>query len=327
MRLFYAPGACSLASHIALEDAGADFEPVAIDFGSAQQQSAEYLAINPKGRVPALEDGGEVVTESPAILRYIARRFPEANLWPADVLEDARCAEWLSWCVSSVHVAFSHIARSYRYAISADGLKEVEEKGRETTRDMWAQVEARLAARTSRWAASDDFSVADPYLFTFWHWGRNPRLDYEMARDFPGVDRACPPPVRATGSQARARAGGRPASLKHARMYHGRIRSLARTADMALGYWISIYRSSPNPELIARYSKLAGPIVKAAGGRVLTAGAPVAAFEHGMIERTVIIEFDSPELARATFESEAYQEAASIINGSAIRDVRIVSGV
>ena len=185
MKLFYAPGACSLASHIALEEAGADFEPVEIDFGSAQQQSAAYLAINPKGRVPVLEDGGEIITESPAILRYIARRFPAADLWPEDMLEDARCTEWLSWCVSSVHVAFSHIARSYRYAISPEGLSEVEEKGREATRDLWEKVEARLAVRNTKWSASDGFSVADPYLFTFWHWGRNPRLNYDMARDFP----------------------------------------------------------------------------------------------------------------------------------------------
>jgi len=75
-----------------------------------------------------------------------------------------------------------------------------------------------------------------------------------------------------------------------------------------LGYWISSYRSSPDPELVKRYSKLAGPIVEAAGGRVLTAGNPVAAFEHGMIERTVIIEFDSPELAQATFEGCTHPE-------------------
>ena len=95
---------------------------------------------------------------------------------------------------------------------------------------------------------------------------------------------------------------------------------------MTLGYWISNYRSSPDPELVERYSKLAGPVVQAAGGRVLTAGKPMAAFEDGMIERTVIIEFDSPELAKATFESDAYQEAAKLINGAAIRDIRIVPG-
>jgi glutathione S-transferase len=185
MKLFYAPGACSLASHITLEDVGANFEPIKIDFGSSQQQSAEYLAINPKGRVPALVDNGEVITESPAILRYISRRFPEANLWPEGILEDARCAEWLSWCVSSVHVAFSHIGRSCRYAIGESAFREVEAKGRETTRDIWGQVETRLAARKTQWAASDSFSVADPYLFTFWHWGRNPQLNYDMPEDFP----------------------------------------------------------------------------------------------------------------------------------------------
>jgi glutathione S-transferase len=185
VKFYYYPQASSLASHIALEEAGAAFEPVLIDFALSQQRSPEHLAVNPLGRVPVLIDGAEIITENPAILRYVARRFPEAGLWPQGLAGDVRCMEWLSFIVSSVHVAFAHVARDYRYATSDAAREEVREMGRATTRAMWDMVEARLAARSTRWAACDSFSVADPYLFVFWNLGRHPLLGYAMASDFP----------------------------------------------------------------------------------------------------------------------------------------------
>ena len=106
MKLYYAPGACSLAPPIALEEVGAPFELSRIDLAANQQNSPEYLRINPKGRVPALVDGDWVLTEAPAILRYIAARHPAAALWPWDPREEARCAEWLNWLASTMQAAF-----------------------------------------------------------------------------------------------------------------------------------------------------------------------------------------------------------------------------
>ena len=80
-----------------------------------QQSSAEYLRINPKARVPALADGDWVLTEAPAILRYIAARHPAAGLWPWDSREEARCAEWLNWLSSTIQIAFTHVRRAARY--------------------------------------------------------------------------------------------------------------------------------------------------------------------------------------------------------------------
>lgn len=185
MKLYYAPGACSLAPHIALEETGGPFEAVRVDFAAGEQRTPDYLAVNPKGRVPALADDGFVVTENPAVLRYIARKFPDAALWPEDPREEARCLEWLAWCASGLHVAYAHIRRSERYAGTEAGRADVVETGRAATRDVWGQVEGRLAASASAWAAGGRYSVADPYLFTFWTWGRGPNLAYDMARDFP----------------------------------------------------------------------------------------------------------------------------------------------
>ena len=116
MRLYYAPGACSLAPHIVLEEAGARFELSRVDLAANEQNSTEYLRINKKARVPALAEGEWILTEAPAILRYVAARHPAAGLWPWDPREEARCAEWLNWLSSTIQPAFGHVLRGSRYA-------------------------------------------------------------------------------------------------------------------------------------------------------------------------------------------------------------------
>jgi glutathione S-transferase len=185
MKLYYSPGACSLAPHIALEETGAEYEPLLVKLADGAQRRPDYLAVNPKGRVPALADDGFVVTENPAILRYIARQHPTAALWPDDPRAEARCMEWLGWCASTIHVSYAHVRRPERYATADAAKADVVEKGRETCRDVWSQVETRLAAAASTWAAGETYSVADPYIFTFWTWGRGPALGFDMGRDFP----------------------------------------------------------------------------------------------------------------------------------------------
>ena len=188
LKLYYSPGACSLAPHIALEETGEPYEPVLTRLSDGAQKTPEYLALNPKGRVPVIVDGGFVVTENPAVLRYIARKFPSAALWPDDPRDEARCAEWLAWCSSGVHVAYAHIRRAERYASSEAGQADVVETGRRATRAVWEDVEAKLAAShapsQAPWAAGERYSVADPYLLVFWTWGRD-GLAYDMERDFP----------------------------------------------------------------------------------------------------------------------------------------------
>ena len=185
LKLFYSPGACSLAPHIALEETGAPFEPILTRLSDGANKTPEFLAINPKGRVPTLSDGGFVVTENPAILRYLSRKFPSAGLWPDDPRDEARCAEWLAWCSSGIHVAYAHVRRAERYASTESGQADVVETGRKATREVWDQVEAKLAASQTPWLAGNRYSVADPYLFVFWMWGRGPALGYDMGRDFP----------------------------------------------------------------------------------------------------------------------------------------------
>jgi glutathione S-transferase len=96
LKLFYATGTCALASHIALQEAGADYETVRLDFRSNDQRKPEYLAINPKGRVPALVTDRGILTETPAILVFVAQTFPQARLAPLGKLCTGGCAERLA---------------------------------------------------------------------------------------------------------------------------------------------------------------------------------------------------------------------------------------
>lgn len=183
LKLYYSPGACSLAPHIALEEAEAEYEPIRIMLADGEQNTPEYRAINPKGRVPALADGDWLLTENPAVLRYIAARHLAKELWPREPREGARCSEWLAWMASTVHVSYAHVRRPERYADDEAAREAVVAKGRETCREVWRAVDERLGA--GPWALGERYSVADPYLLVFWTWGRGPTLAFDMARDLP----------------------------------------------------------------------------------------------------------------------------------------------
>ena len=114
--LYYAPGACSLASHIALEEAGAAFRPVRVDFARSEQQGEDYRAVNPKARVPSLVTSRGVLTETPAILAFISQDHPDAGLAPLDdSFAFARMQAFNSYLCSTVHVAHAHRGRASRW--------------------------------------------------------------------------------------------------------------------------------------------------------------------------------------------------------------------
>jgi glutathione S-transferase len=169
LKLYYTPGSCSLAPLVALEEAGAAFEAVRIDLAANQQNSAEYLAINPRGRVPTLTLNGEVITENIAILSCIAQLFPDANLLPnGSPLAAARACERMSWLASTVQVSISQIFRSGRFSTDEATKAVLQRDGRNNVAKHYQVIEA---AFTGDWALGDAYSVLDPYLLVFWRWG------------------------------------------------------------------------------------------------------------------------------------------------------------
>ena len=116
MTLYFSPGACSLASHIGLEETGAPYEIKPILLAMGQQRTDSYLKINPRGKVPALSVDGKILIENTAILTYLARRFPEKRLMPADPAEEARCIATMCWFSSIVHPSYQRSSRPERFA-------------------------------------------------------------------------------------------------------------------------------------------------------------------------------------------------------------------
>src|SRR3979411_2197899 len=128
-KLYYSRGSCALASHIALQEAGAPYTTERIDFKTNQQNSPEYLAINPKGRVPSLVTDQGILTETPAMLAYIAQSFPLAKLAPLDdAFAFAKMQAFNSYLCSTVHVAHAHRMRGSRWADDPATLADMQRK-------------------------------------------------------------------------------------------------------------------------------------------------------------------------------------------------------
>ncbi|WP_170335053.1 glutathione transferase GstA [Ruegeria arenilitoris] len=172
MKLYYKPGACPLASHIALYETGRPFEIEAVDTAAGQTESgADYHTINPKGYVPALGlDDGSVLTEGAAVLQYIADRYPEAGLAPvAGTLARARMQEQLNWIGSELHKAFGPLFR--------DGTSEADkDAARTAVAGKFDLIEAQLEDGRE-WLVSNQFSVADAYLFVVANWANFTGID------------------------------------------------------------------------------------------------------------------------------------------------------
>ena len=170
IRLYYAPGGCSLAVHVALEETGATFEPVRLDFQNAEQRSAAYLAINPKGRVPALVTDDGVLTECVAILAWIAQTWPEARLAPLDdPWAFAQMQSFNAFLASSVHVAWAHVSRPGRYADGDAAAAAMRAKSQVSLPDFFALIEERFSDGRP-FANGENYTVSDPYLMVMTGW-------------------------------------------------------------------------------------------------------------------------------------------------------------
>ncbi|MDR2219003.1 MAG: glutathione transferase GstA [Methylobacillus sp.] len=180
MKLYYAPGACSLASHIALRETGLTFELDKLDFATRKTAGGEnFLSINPKGYVPALRlDNGEVLTEGAAILQYIADRGAARLIAAAGTMERYRTQEWLNFIATEIHKNYSPLFNK-----ATPGKTRVLARERLTNR--LGYVEAALAK--SPYLVGGRYTVADIYLFVTLSWSRIVGFDltpFPNVRDF-----------------------------------------------------------------------------------------------------------------------------------------------
>ena len=177
LKLYFAPGSSAFAPLIALEELGVAYEAQRIDLAAGEQRQPAYLKVNPRGRVPTLAVDGEPVTEVLAILTYLAQAYPHSELLPlADPLKLAHAYEVMSWFASTVHVAFSQIARPERFA-DDDGVKAaLATPGEARFHRTLSDIE-RLAQGPGPWLLGESFSAVDAYALVIWRWAERRQID------------------------------------------------------------------------------------------------------------------------------------------------------
>lgn len=200
LSLYYAPGTCAQAVLIALNEAGANFEAKRLSLAEGEQRSPTYLAINPKGRVPALVTPQGVLSETSALLLYVAQTHPAAQLAPLDdAFRLARMQEFNSYLASTVHVNHAHRTRAARWADDEAAQKAMKAKVPQNMHESFKVIEQHYLS-DKPWVMGDQYTVSDGYLFTIAGWLKNDDVDiadfsrvaahFERVRTRPAVQRA-----------------------------------------------------------------------------------------------------------------------------------------
>ena len=169
LTFYYVPNTCALASHIALEEAGAEYRPVRMSFAEEDQKKPDYLAINPKARVPALVTERGVLTETPAILIYLCQLYPAAGMAPLDDPFDlARVQSFNSYLCSTVHVAHAHRVRGHRWANDPAAIADMRAKVPQSVGECFGLIESEMFV--GPWVMGERCTISDFYLFTLTQW-------------------------------------------------------------------------------------------------------------------------------------------------------------
>ncbi|MBI3716602.1 MAG: glutathione S-transferase N-terminal domain-containing protein [Betaproteobacteria bacterium] len=181
IKLYYSPGACSLAAHIVLEELGIAYEPVLVSLKDGDHRKADYLRINARSRVPTLVVDGKVLTECVAILTYLGGGYADRGLWPKETWKQAEALSLMAWLTSSVHVAFAAVFRPERYCADASCHDAIKAGGLEALKKCYADIEKQLTGKS--FAMGGQYTVCDPYLLVFYRWGN--RIGIDMKNGYP----------------------------------------------------------------------------------------------------------------------------------------------
>ena len=182
LTLYMAAGSCSLATQIALEEAGADYQIKALLMAKGEQREASYLAINPRGRVPALIINNQPINETVAILTYVSHHYPDAQLLPFnDSVRLAKAYERMGWYSSGLHVGIAQMWRTGRYTADEAAWPGIQDAGRATLELGFAEIDEAL---TGPWVLGEDYSVVDGYTQVFWRWGERMGIDMSQYRSW-----------------------------------------------------------------------------------------------------------------------------------------------
>ena len=175
LTFYYARNTCAFAAHVVLEDANATYDSIEIDFKTEEQKSSNYKKINPKQRVPTLITPNGILTETPAILTYIAQEHPEMDLIPDNNFDFAKAQSFNIYLASTVHVAHAHKHRGARWATDEFALENMTAKVTENMTECGLFIEKRLLE--GPWVLGKKYSICDPYLAVITRWFTDDNVD------------------------------------------------------------------------------------------------------------------------------------------------------
>lgn len=181
-KLYYAPGACSFASHIALEESGIPYETERLILAQGDQRKPEYLKLNPRGRVPTLVVDDHVLTENVGILTYIGGGYPKAGLWPKKTWDQAQAVSTMAWLSNTVHPSYGHLVRPERYVDEAPHQEAVKAKARGNYEGYLREIDTLLQGR--KWIVGGHFTVVDGYLLVFYRWGNRQGMPVKSLKNY-----------------------------------------------------------------------------------------------------------------------------------------------
>ena len=203
LKLYFAPGACSFVPHSLLETTGAPFEPVMVKLHKGEQNEPAYRAVNPRGQVPVLVDGGQTITQIVAIVNHLDARFPEQGFLPRDTLARTRVLETLAWMNNTVHPTFTHVFMPFKFAGTPEAQAELKAFNAKIYAGLLGELEAiaKKAADEGRaFLGGERFGPLDAYALTLLRWGGFAQIDptgfaalwahVQKVAQLPGVARA-----------------------------------------------------------------------------------------------------------------------------------------
>jgi glutathione S-transferase len=182
VKLYYSPGACSIVAHAALHQVkastGTEFSAQLVNLKEGAQRSADYLAVNPRAQVPALEQGGKFLTQVSAICLYLDQQFPQARLFAQDAWLRGQQTSMLAWMNNTVHPTFTHVFRPEKFVAEDAGREQVKAFNKAQFGVLLQEID-ELALQASPFLFGQDFCPVDAYALAFFRWGGNIGIDPE----------------------------------------------------------------------------------------------------------------------------------------------------
>jgi len=179
-KLYFAPGACSFVPHTLLEAAGADYEPVMVKLHKGEQNEPAFRAVNPRGQVPVLVDGEQVITQILAIVQYLDAKYPDQGFLPRDLLARTRVLETLAWMNNTVHPTFTHVFMPFKFAGTPEAQAELKSFNAKAYAGLLGELEQlakQAAERGQAFLGGDRFGPLDAYALTLLRWGGFAQID------------------------------------------------------------------------------------------------------------------------------------------------------